>query len=151
MPVKDLYVILDHTRTVLMIITDGGLPSNTGGGSNCRNVLRRVFALLKKYGWWEKIGQLEGLLQLFDAHREDLARLYGKFAEYKSFKDIIAIEYDRWANTEAAQKKKLEQLASKNKGKLTIDQWIMAIQSWGIPADAISQICKLPIPDTLYY
>lgn len=27
----------------------------------------------------------------------------------------------------------------------------MAIQSWGIPADAISQICKLPIPDTLYY
>jgi alanyl-tRNA synthetase len=96
-------------------------------------------------------GGLEGLLQLFDAHREDLSRLYGKFAEYKSFKDIIAIEYDRWANTEAAQKKKLEQLASKNKGKLTIDQWIMAIQSWGIPADAISQICKLPIPDTLYY
>ena len=52
MPVKDLYVVLDHTRTVLMIIQDGGLQSNTGGGSNCRNVLRRVFALLKKYGWW---------------------------------------------------------------------------------------------------
>ena len=34
---------------------------------------------------------------------------------------------------------------------MTIDQWIMAIQSWGIPADAISQICKLPVPDTLYY
>lgn len=80
MPVKDLYVILDHTRTVLMIITDGGLPSNTGGGSNCRNVLRRVFALLKKYGWWDKIGQLEGFLQLFEAHREDLSKLYGKFA-----------------------------------------------------------------------
>lgn len=52
MPVKDIYVILDHTRTVLMIITDGGLPSNTGGGANCRNVLRRVFAILKKNGWW---------------------------------------------------------------------------------------------------
>ena len=26
----------------------------------------------------------------------------------------------------------------------------MAIQSWGIPADAISQICKLPVPDNLY-
>ena len=55
-PVKDLYVVLDHTRTVLMIIQDGGLPSNTGGGSNCRNVLRRVFAILKKNGWWEKLG-----------------------------------------------------------------------------------------------
>lgn len=86
MPVKDLYVVLDHTRTVLMIIQDGGLPSNTGGGSNCRNVLRRVFSLLKKYGWWEKIGELEGLIQLFEAHKADLSQIYGKFAEYKSFK-----------------------------------------------------------------
>ena len=39
----------------------------------------------------------------------------------------------------------------KSKGKLSIDQWIMAIQSWGIPADAIANICKLPVPDNLYY
>lgn len=26
----------------------------------------------------------------------------------------------------------------------------MAMQSWGIPADAISQICKIPVPDNLY-
>ena len=64
-PLKELYVVLDHTRTVLVIIQDGGLPSNTGGGSNCRNVLRRVFAILKKNGWWDKIGQLDGLIQLF--------------------------------------------------------------------------------------
>jgi len=91
MPVKDIYVILDHTRTVLMIITDGGLPSNTGGGANCRNVLRRVFAILKKNGWWEKIGGIEGLIQLFDVHKLDLQELYGPFAEYKSFGDIIKI------------------------------------------------------------
>lgn len=72
-PVKDLYVVLDHTRTVLMIIQDGGLPSNTGGGSNCRNVLRRVFAILKKNGWWDKIGGIEGLLKLFECHKLDLA------------------------------------------------------------------------------
>ena len=27
-PVKDLYIICDHTRTILMAITDGALPSN---------------------------------------------------------------------------------------------------------------------------
>jgi alanyl-tRNA synthetase len=150
MPVKDLYVVLDHTRSVLMIIQDGGLPSNTGGGSNCRNVLRRVFAILKKNGWWDAIGQLEGLLRLFDCHREDLSRLYGPFSEYKSFGDIIKIEYERWASTETAQKKKLEQLVVKSKGKLSLDNWIMIIQSWGIPADAIAQICNLPVPDNLY-
>lgn len=46
-PIKDLYVILDHTRSVFMIISDGSLPSNVGGGSNCRNILRRSFALLE--------------------------------------------------------------------------------------------------------
>lgn len=149
-PVKDLYVVLDHTRTVLMIIQDGGLPSNTGGGSNCRNVLRRVFAILKKNGWWEKIGGIEGLLHLFECHKVDLAELYGKFSEYKSFGEIIKIEFERWSSTETAQKKKLEQLIAKNKGKLSLDNWIVAIQSWGIPADVISQVCKEPVPDNLY-
>ena len=38
--VKDMYIVLDHTRTVLMTIQDGQLPSNVGGGSNVRNILR---------------------------------------------------------------------------------------------------------------
>jgi hypothetical protein len=39
---------------------------------------------------------------------------------------------------------------AKSKGALSLDNWIMAIQSWGIPADAIAQICGLPVPDNLY-
>lgn len=35
-PLRDLYIVLDHTRTVLVVITDGSLPSNVGGGSNIR-------------------------------------------------------------------------------------------------------------------
>ena len=54
-PIKDLYIILDHTRTAFMIIYDGSLPSNVGGGGNVRNILRRVFAILNKNGWWEKL------------------------------------------------------------------------------------------------
>jgi len=33
-PVKDMYILLDHTRTALITIIDGCLPGNTGGGSN---------------------------------------------------------------------------------------------------------------------
>ena len=44
-PIKDLFVVLDHTRTALIVIQDGFLPSNVGGGSNLRNLLRRVFAI----------------------------------------------------------------------------------------------------------
>jgi alanyl-tRNA synthetase len=55
-PVKELYIILDHTRTILFTISDGALPSNVGGGGNVRNILRRCFSLLKKNGWWDILG-----------------------------------------------------------------------------------------------
>ncbi len=148
-PVKDLYIILDHTRTVLMIISDGSLPSNVGGGGNVRNILRRVFALLKKNQWWDLL-KMEGLLKLFEMHKEDLFDLYGKFQEYKSFGPIIEIEYERWINTDTIMRTKLEKLLNKAK-KLTIDDWIVAMTSWGIPADVIAQISKEPVPGNLYY
>jgi len=94
-PIKDMYVVLDHTRTLLMIISDGALPSNIGGGSNVRNILRRVFFILKKYGWYDTLG-LDGLMGIFEAHKKDLEGLYGKMPEYKSFRNIMAIEYERW-------------------------------------------------------
>jgi len=103
LPVKELYIVLDHTRTALIVIQDGGLPSNVGGGSNLRNIIRRVFAILKKNGWWEKIDGLNGLYELFECHKKDLSLLYGEFPEYKSFNQIIAIEYERWSNTESGQ------------------------------------------------
>jgi len=46
-PIKDLYIILDHTRTALMLITDGALPSSKGGGFNIRTIIRRVFEKLR--------------------------------------------------------------------------------------------------------
>lgn len=67
-PIKDLYIVLDHTRTVMMIIEDGSLPSNVGGGANVRNIIRRVFAILKKNNWWELL-KMEGFLEIFKYHK----------------------------------------------------------------------------------
>ena len=98
---KDIYIILDHTRTVLITISDGSLPSNVGGGGNVRNILRRVFFVLKKNGWWEKIG-MNGLLEIFNDHKLDLEGIYDKLPEYKSFDEIIKVEYERWLTTDDA-------------------------------------------------
>ena len=124
-----------------------------GGGSNLRNIIRRIFAILKKNGWWEKIEGLKGLYELFEAHKKDLTQLYGEFPEYKSFNEIIAIEYERWTNTDTGQQKKLVTLIekqNKKKAKLSMDDWINAVISWGIPVDVISQLAQQPIPGDLY-
>lgn len=70
-PIKDLYIILDHTRSLLMLITDGALPSSKGGGYNIRNILRRCFEKLQsnmigETSWWDTIGGMEGFLEIFE-------------------------------------------------------------------------------------
>jgi len=137
---------LDHTRTILITISDGALPSNVGGGGNVRNILRRVFSIMKKNKWWDRFG-MEGFLEIFEWHKKDLEGIYGKFPEYKSFAEIIQVEYDRWRTSDVESEKKL-QVIIKKRGKtgLKIDDWILAMQSYGIPADKIAEIVKSPIP-----
>lgn len=148
-PIKDIYIIIDHIRTVFMIINDGSLPSNVGGGSNVRNILRRVFSLLKKNGW-DKVIKIKEIDEIINCHITDMEGIYGKFTKNSNLDDIIQIEYDRWVSSDSEQKVKLEKLAKK-KGGMTIDDWIVAIQSYGIPADRISEVTKKPVPGNLYY
>jgi len=145
-----MYIILDHTRTILITITDGALPSNVGGGGNVRNILRRVFSIMKRNEWWDLFG-MEGFQQIFEHHKLDLEGIYGKFADYKSFNEIIQVEYDRWLTSDEESVAQLEKVVKKKKGKLTIDDWIVCMQSHGIPADKISEVVKAPIPQNLYY
>jgi len=150
-PIRDAYLVLDHTRTCLMTIQDGSLPANTGGGSNIRNVLRRAFAILNKNGWFEPLGGVQGILDLCEAHKKDLADLYGEFPPYSSFAEIITREYRLYKSHDEEQRKKLDQLLKKQKGALTLDDWIRCVTSFGVPADLIAQVTGQDVPLNLWY
>ncbi len=68
--VQAFYSILDHSRTLLFALADGGLPSNSGGGYNLRFILRRALRLAEKYGWKIKLGDLA---------RDHAQALYGNY------------------------------------------------------------------------
>ena len=149
-PVRDLYTILDHTRSVLMAVYDGSLPSNVGGAANVRNILRRVFAILKNRGWDTAL-DLSALLRLFECHKADLSSIYGEFEAYKSFDPIIRLEFERWLTTDKEQKEKVDKLLKKKKGVLALDDWILAVQSYGMPAETVSAITGIAVPGNLHY
>lgn len=44
---------------------------------------------------------------------------------------------------------KLKKLIKKRENKLTIDDWILCMKTYGIPADKISSISGLDIPNNL--
>ncbi len=64
LPLSALYSVAEHTRSLLMAITDGALPSNVGGGHNLRVILRRSLSFLEKYNW------NFDYLKLFELHSE---------------------------------------------------------------------------------
>ena len=105
---------------------------------------------MKKNGWWESLG-FDGLLEVFESHKKDLEGIFGEFPEYKSFAEIIKVEHERWLSTDDAQTANLKKLLQKRKNKLSMDDWIVAMQSWGIPADKIAEVSNTPIPGNLYY
>ena len=45
---------------------------------------------------------MNGLLEIFNDHKLDLEGIYDKFPEYKSFDEIIKVEYERWLTTDDA-------------------------------------------------
>jgi alanyl-tRNA synthetase len=96
---------------------------------------------------------MEGFLELFNHHKSDLSTIYGPFKEYKSFKPIIELEYLRWETTDSAQTEKLQKLLKKKgkDSKLSLDDWIICVTSWGVPADQVAKICQQPVPLNLYY
>ena len=43
---------------------------------------------------------MDGFLEIFEKHKLDLYGLYGEFPAYKSFNEIIRIEFERWETTD---------------------------------------------------
>jgi alanyl-tRNA synthetase len=93
-PSQALYAIADHTKTLLFAITDGGIPSNAGGGYNLRVLLRRMLSFIKEFE--------------FDIDPARLAELHVRylnpmFPEMSSgldnFSRIMEIEGERYEKT----------------------------------------------------
>jgi alanyl-tRNA synthetase len=105
---------------------------------------------MRKNGWWDTLG-MDGFLEVFQRHKLDLEGVFGPMAPHMSFDEIIKMEHTRWMTTDDKQTIDLKKLITKRKNKLTMDDWITAMQSWGIPADKISELSGVAIPGDLYY
>jgi alanyl-tRNA synthetase len=93
-PSQALYAIADHTRTLLFAITDGGIPSNMGGGYNLRVLLRRMLSFMNELGLDIDLNRVA---QLHTKH------LHPMFPELSSgldnFAKILDIERGRYEKT----------------------------------------------------
>ncbi|MFH1294951.1 MAG: alanine--tRNA ligase [Candidatus Aenigmatarchaeota archaeon] len=143
-PLQALYAIADHTRTLLFAITDGGIPSNVGGGYNLRVLLRRVLALMHRYD------MKFDLMKVMENHASFLAPMYPELSTgLKSVKDILEIETERYNKTTEEAKKIIARL--RDSGKKFDNKMLATLyESNGVTLDMVKEVTGMEIPDDFY-
>jgi alanyl-tRNA synthetase len=123
-----VYSVADHTRTLLISIHDGALPSNVGGGYNLRNILRRALLMIAKNDW-----DLD-LNEVIDVHKKEFGSWFTELNDFDISK-IIDKEKERFKEFGKRNSKLISSII-KN-GKVEESEMKRLYQSNGITIDDI--------------
>jgi alanyl-tRNA synthetase len=147
LPLSGVYSIAEHMRTLLFALTDGGLPSNVGGGYNLRVLARRAMMFKGKYGW-----DIE-LAKVCEWHANYLKPIFPELAEnIDGVIRIIDVEERKYQNTKENSSRLVSKLP---KGNVTERDLLRLYDSHGIPPEIIKEEMekhgkKIKVPDDFY-
>ncbi len=123
-----IYSIADHTRTLLVAIHDGALPSNVGGGYNLRNIIRRALGFIDNKNW-----KLD-LNKVVDVHKKEFGLWFDELNEFDISK-VIDKEVERYSEFKSRNSKFISSLL--DKGKIDPKEMKELYESRGITIDDI--------------
>ncbi len=148
-PLQAVYSIADHAKTLLYAISDGGLPSNTGGGYNLRVILRRALGFIDEMKLGLKLHEVCAM------HAAFLNQMDPKLSEnIGDVEKILDFETDRFASSRGRAAKMAEVIVNQ---RADIDEKTMTTlyESQGVTPEMISQAAmrsgvQIKIPDSFY-
>lgn len=135
-PIEAIYAILDHVKTVVMAIPDGGIPANIGGAANLRAILRRAISLTEKY-------QLEVAWdELISRSVEYFSKTFHRLKGIENIAiEIWHLEQDRFLETIESAIRELKNVIKRTKTKV-IDFRVLQDMylNYGIPPEEIEHL-----------
>ena len=147
LPQAALYSVAEHTRSLLVALADGALPSNVGGMYNLRVILRRALQFLDKYNW------NVNLCDVASWHADYLKPLFPELKEHLTeVHEILDVEKARYDAT----KQKMKQLVARVLDKeLTTNDLVELYDNQGISPDLLvdeakKQGKKINVPDNFF-
>jgi alanyl-tRNA synthetase len=147
--VFDIYAILDHTKTIALMLADGVVPSNSGEGYLARLVIRRALRRLSRLGASARLGELVNRQISF------WSDMFPKMMKHRHIiLEIIEMEEDKFKEVLS----KVSTIATKysTRRSPSTEELIQLYDSQGIPPDVLSQELerrfniKLEIPHNFY-
>ena len=140
--IKSRRIVAEHLRSSIMIICDGGRPSNIDRGYVLRRLIRRMTRHLSKLQI-----DLAQLGNLIDLTIENLNEMYPELKEKKEIiKTVIIEEKDKFIKTLGHGEKEFEKVIAKLKqeNKKIIDgQTIFKLyETYGFPPEITADLAK---------
>ena len=142
-----LYSIAEHSRALLVALSDGALPSNVGGGYNLRVLFRRSMSLMDKYNWKIEFNELCKL------HAQYLKPLYPELSEnLNEVNEILNVEKRKYETTRQKTHEIISKLINE---KIDEKKLLTLYDSRGIAPELIKEEAeklgkKIKIPDNFY-
>ena len=134
-------IIAEHLRSSMMIISDGGVPSNTDRGYILRRLIRRMIRHINKLEI-----DINSLEELIDLCIENLKEMYPELSENKNkIKTVLLEEKEKFIKTlnhgEKEFKKEIEKMNKEDKyvkGEVVFRLY----DTYGFPPEVTEELAK---------
>ncbi len=150
-PMERVYAVVDHTRCLAYMLSDGIIPSNVKAGYLARLVIRRTLRLMKELG----LG-----LPLSDLVEMQVSRLdYSDWKDrFVTIKEILDQEEQKYAETLGKGRRLVKKTAEHYKIKsqpIPLQEMISLYDTHGIPPEITRESAKdlgvaVELPDNFY-
>ena len=135
-------IIAEHLRSSMMVISDGGRPSNVDRGYILRRLIRRMVRHMNKLQI-----NLDEISTLIDINVENLKEMYPDLAKNQELiKNVIIEEKNKFIKTLAHGEKEFEKEMNKAKeqGKTKIDGKVVfkLYDTYGFPPEVTSELAQ---------
>ena len=133
-------IVAEHLRSSMMIISDGGRPSNLDRGYVLRKLIRRMIRHMNKLGI-----NLDELSTLIEINVDNLKELYPDLEKNKEqIKNVILEEKDKFVKTldkgEREFNKDIQKLKQEGKTKLPGELIFRLYDTYGFPPEVTKDL-----------
>jgi len=135
-------IVSEHLRSSMMIIADGGRPSNVDRGYVLRRLIRRMTRHLNKLGI-----DLNEISNLIDLNVENLKEMYPELeTNRETIKSVLIEEKDKFIKTLERGEREFNKEINKAKeqGKTKIDGQVVfkLYDTYGFPSEITDELAK---------
>ncbi len=135
-------IVAEHLRTSIMIISDGGRPSNVDRGYILRRLIRRMTRHLNKLGI-----DLNELSNLIDISIDSIKEMYPELLDKKeTIKNVIVEEKDKFVRTLQKGEKEFEKEVNNARSKgittLPVEVVFNLYETYGFPQEMTEELAK---------